>query len=746
MLLLYLSPLLAGTLVGLLLIIRVLRYRETRGGGPLLLMVAAATLWCLAYALEIASPALESKLFWAKIQYLGILSIPPAWLMLSAEYHGLPSRIAHPGRLYALLWLIPAASLLFVWTNELHHLIWREVSQVAQGTYSLLIYDHGPTFWLIAAYGYALLFQGTVWLIGKMLSVRPINRRLVGITLVGVIVPWGANLVYVTGASAYMAFDWTPFAFVLSGLLLTFTVFRYRALDLLPIAYRDVFLGMEDPVVVLDLEGRISDVNPAAQRLLSRPKNGIGQHALEQTMVGAAESLAASGEQGVIRGVVTSGSEPDVRYWALQATTLVARGRPAGRLVTLRDITGPRQHREEIEKTREELARQCAQQTEELLLVNSRLQAELAKRSETELALSESEQTYRVLFEHAGDAILIVEPDGCIHDANRRAAEMLGYDRDALRTLTFADLAAPGEPIDIRHEIALQLAEPSRVHDVRFLMKSDGTIIPAEISTALLLDQDGRPRYLQCIAREIAERIRAQLEQGRLIEELQASQEQLRALSNHLQEVQEAERRELVAILHDRVGQSLTGLNLSLRLVERELDSPQDSGVHKRLDDALQSVEEITRQVRDVMVDLHPPVLEYGLLATLRWYCQLFSERTGIAARVVGEEFAPRLEPGVETVLFRMVQETLNNVAKHSRASQVIITAETVAQTARLRVDDNGVGFDRKTADVANGHPHWGLLTLAQRAASIGGELTIDSAPGRGTHFTVELGRRNDVD
>ncbi|MFO7697168.1 MAG: histidine kinase N-terminal 7TM domain-containing protein, partial [Anaerolineae bacterium] len=156
MLLVHLSPLLIGTLIGLLLIVHVFGYRAARGGWAMLLLVTAATWWCLTYALEIANPALESKLFWAKIQYLGILSIPPAWSILLTEFRGLPSRIAHPGRLYALLWLIPAVSLSLVWTNELHHLIWREVSPIVQGTYSLLRYDHGPGFWLSAAYGYAL--------------------------------------------------------------------------------------------------------------------------------------------------------------------------------------------------------------------------------------------------------------------------------------------------------------------------------------------------------------------------------------------------------------------------------------------------------------------------------------------------------------------------------------------------------------------------------------------------------------
>ncbi|MHB1317164.1 MAG: histidine kinase N-terminal 7TM domain-containing protein [Anaerolineae bacterium] len=743
MLLLYLSPLLGGTAIGLVLIVHALTYREARGGGALLLMVGAAMLWCLAYALEIASPALESKLFWAKIQYLGILSIAPIWLMLSAEYHGLPPRITHPNRFYTLLWLIPVVSLLLVWTNELHHLIWREIALVERGTYSLLAFDHGPTFWFIIVYSYALLVQGTVWLISTMVSTRPVNRRLASIALVGVMVPWAANLVYVSGVSAPTALDWTPFAFVLSGVLLTFSVFRYRALDLLPVAFRDVFSGMLDPVIVLDLEGHVTDANPAAQTLL-RTALGAQIAAPEGLLSEVAARLAIRDDATGIEGDLTTGNGSDPRTYAWRATTLVSGRRPAGRLVTLRDVTQRRLYRDQLERVRKDLEEQCALQTAALEATNRQLQEELARRNLFEQALTESEQTYRVLFEHAGDAILLIAPDGGVQEANLEAADMLGHAREELKTLMVSDLLAPGEEIDLRPESALALGRPSR--EVRYMLRGDGSIFPAEINMATVLDPAGQPRYLQCIAREITERVRAELEQTRLIEELQQSQEQLRALGAHLQEVQEAERREIVSVLHDRIGQTLTGLSLSLRIAESAMGPACEPGIRVRLEDALHSVEEITRQVRDVMADLHPPVLEYGLLATLRWYSQVFSERTGIPARVVGAELEPRLPREVEAALFRMAQEALNNVARHAHASQVTITVGTVVKTVSLRIDDDGVGFDPQAPNVPNGHAHWGLMTLAQRAATIGGELTIQSAPGQGTHFKIELRRPDDAD
>ncbi len=157
---------------------------------------------------------------------------------------------------------------------------------------------------------------------------------------------------------------------------------------------------------------------------------------------------------------------------------------------------------------------------------------------------------------------------------------------------------------------------------------------------------------------------------------------------------------------------------------------------------SLKLVEETTRQVRDVMADLHPPALdEYGLVSALRWYSSNFSQRTGIVMQVIGEELAPRLPANVELVLFRILQEALNNVAKHAQATQVEVMVESNPETACFTVKDNGQGFDLQTLDTTAEQPHWGMLNMEQRAASIEGQLTIQSSPGQGTQVSVTIRR-----
>lgn len=226
------------------------------------------------------------------------------------------------------------------------------------------------------------------------------------------------------------------------------------------------------------------------------------------------------------------------------------------------------------------------------------------------------------------------------------------------------------------------------------------------------------------------------IENARLFCSLTEQQEQLRALAMRLAEVEEDERRRLARELHDRVGQNLTALGINLNVLGSQLPPETAARMGARLADCLTLVEETTGHIRDVMAELRPAVLDdYGLLAALHWYGQRFSQRTGLAVAVQGEELTPRLPPAVETALFRIAQEALTNVARHAQASQVTVTLERVDGGIRLVIADDGVGFD----PAVRRRGGWGLMTMRERAEAVGGRLRLDSAPGKGTRVVVEV-------
>ena len=217
---------------------------------------------------------------------------------------------------------------------------------------------------------------------------------------------------------------------------------------------------------------------------------------------------------------------------------------------------------------------------------------------------------------------------------------------------------------------------------------------------------------------------------------------QLRALTVRLGEVQETERQQLAGELHDRIGQNLTALSLNLTIIDQLLPANTSPAVHRRIEDSAGILGETARRVRNVMAELRPPMLDdYGLLPALRWVGEQFVTRTGIAVRVDGPATELRLPLRLETALCRIAQEALNNVAKHARAHEVRITLEPTDRRVRLSIADDGVGFDVIAMQRNVDTPHWGMLTMQERAASMGGTVRLDSTPGHGTRS-----RRGDRD
>jgi two-component system sensor histidine kinase UhpB len=232
------------------------------------------------------------------------------------------------------------------------------------------------------------------------------------------------------------------------------------------------------------------------------------------------------------------------------------------------------------------------------------------------------------------------------------------------------------------------------------------------------------------------------IDAGELQAALAGQRRDMRALSVRLTEVEENARRRLSAELHDRVGQSLVTLGLTLSLVRYQLASSGADSLVARIDEAQRVTDEMSTQVRDVMVELRPPVLDdFGLLAALRSHAARFAATTGLAAEVLGEELSPRLPLIVETALFRVAQEALTNVIRHAHARRVTLTLEAMPEGVRLTLADDGQGFSPQRPRGLGEKPRWGLLTMRERIETVGGTMRIASAPGQGTSIILEVAR-----
>jgi len=226
-------------------------------------------------------------------------------------------------------------------------------------------------------------------------------------------------------------------------------------------------------------------------------------------------------------------------------------------------------------------------------------------------------------------------------------------------------------------------------------------------------------------------------ERARLFTEQYARR--LQATSHRLLTVQESERRSLARELHDAVGQELTALSLNLTIIDGALPEGTAPKIHERLEDSQELLEETTRHLRNIMMELRPPGLdELGLLAALREHVGQVARRAELAVSVVGVEPQPRLPPTEEIALFRIVQEALNNIVKHAHASEAEVSLGQNSHSVVLIVTDNGVGFDTTAKPIMGGYG-MGTTTMRERAEAIGAALQLQSAAGEGTRITVEL-------
>ncbi|HET7114695.1 MAG TPA: PAS domain S-box protein [Pyrinomonadaceae bacterium] len=355
------------------------------------------------------------------------------------------------------------------------------------------------------------------------------------------------------------------------------------------------------------------------------------------------------------------------------------------------------------------------------------LEARITERKRAEEALRESEERYRELFENARDAIYVHDLEGRYISVNHAAEELSGYTRDEILGRHFAEFVAQEHIGQVRACLLAKLeSEGETTYEVEVIAK-DGRRVPVEVSSRAIYE-NGTIVGVQGTARDITERKQAQ--------------DTLRMFSRQLIEAQEDERRRIARDLHDQIGQALTAVKMNLYTVQRVCNAPEATHCLK---DNIDAVDEALRLVRDLSVDLRPPLLDdLGLPTALCWYVDRYEKRAGVTTEVVVDlpNQNERFSRDLETACFRIAQEALTNVARHARATHVLLQLTRTPATLEMVVRDDGAGFDpealrKRARRVAT----LGLVGMQERANAAGGVLAIHSRLSRGTEvrFTVPV-------
>ncbi len=354
-----------------------------------------------------------------------------------------------------------------------------------------------------------------------------------------------------------------------------------------------------------------------------------------------------------------------------------------------------------------------------------------------------------LLLESTGEGIFGVDMDGRCTFVNRAAAHMLGWRTEEVLGRNMHDLMHHSHA-DGRHYPesdcpifnAFRQGLPCRI-DGEVLWRADGSHFPAEYSSHPVIE-DGQVRGAVATFVDITERKRAEEALRRTNDELERRvaerTQQLRELAQHLEAVREGERKRIAREIHDELGSLLVALKMDTHwLGKRVADRPELAckcqGMGRLIDTAVDNVGRI-------ITDLRPSILDHqGLWAALEWQAQEFIESSELDATLqlhVNAGVAPP-EGGQAIGVFRIFQEMLSNVARHSHARSVRINIAVDGPpepVLYMDVRDDGVG----AAAQALADPHsFGVIGMRERAANLGGRLTIDSAPGQGTRVRLVM-------
>ena len=346
-----------------------------------------------------------------------------------------------------------------------------------------------------------------------------------------------------------------------------------------------------------------------------------------------------------------------------------------------------------------------------------------------EEVLRQSERKYRELVETSLNMIIAWNKEGEVLFTNNSFREILGYSDEILKETLFIDSILFDENKNVKRIIDSVLANGAPVKFEAKIKAKDGSFIDTLASVTPILDDSGESSGAICFFIDITERKQAE-------KELRHSEKQLRLLSQRIINTQEEERLKISRELHDQLGQELVLLKMeSLSLEEKN----GDEALREQIKTLEQMVVRVIESVHNISIGLRPDMLDkLGLVKAIQWYVESFERQTGISCPIevrAGNRIDIKSQE-VTTAAFRIVQEAMTNVLKHSQATQADVSIGIEGERVLIDISDNGIGMDMKDSE---DKPSLGLLGMKERAGLIGGEMIISSQPGSGTSIRLYL-------
>ena len=461
------------------------RRRSAPGAWALFTLMLSLIVWSFTYAVYWLSSAVEARAFWLRMTYFGAATAPVEFFVLVLFFVGRGGRLKR--NTYLLLAIIPALTLLFLWTDPYHGLFFganpnRDASMVFIG---------GPWFYIFIAFSYGLMLAGGV-LLGRAYLYSPVfYRRQTRVMLAGGLFPWAVNILMLIGWNPLPGLDLTPIAFTGTGLFFIYGFFGYRLMDLVPVA-RDVLVEtLEDGIVVVDLQDRVVDLNASAMTLASPMESPIGKPLMEvfSRWKEVIEKYNLPEARFYLQLPEYPFSHLDIRILPLKDRS----GRTLGRLITWRDVS-------EEKKVEENL------------------------------------RIFRHALEQSPSSIIITDPSGRIEYVNYQFTNITGYVLEDVRGKTPRILKSGETFEDVYSRMWERIKEGETWKGEILNRRKNGEQYWAYELIAPVLDANGQVSHFISIQQDITERKHTESELRLMNTRLQLQLMEIEHLHDQLRE------------------------------------------------------------------------------------------------------------------------------------------------------------------------------------------------------------------
>lgn len=360
----YLVALLIGGCLSVFLAYSGWNQRNTKEGKYFTLLMISLVIWIFLQAFELIEQDFGTKILLSKFQYFGIANAGPLFFMFILAYTQQIKKLK-PVQLFSL-WLLPVLTILLVWTNEYHHLIWPQIILTQIGTKNVAEYGHGLPVYLLAIYAYILCLASEIYLYQTLKRSSRESRNKIYLLMIGSTFPILGSIMYLIKTIPLPGMDLAPFSFLLTSIFVVISVFKFQLLDIFPIALDLLFTSMAKGVMAFDINQHLAAINPSAKKILNLPSDTIGKKMQDvfkdfPAFTSRFEKLTSTVNEFEIENPTLSG------WLSIRVSPILDNKKKwYGQLILLEDITQKKQIEKNLRDSKERFE-QVAEQAREII-------------------------------------------------------------------------------------------------------------------------------------------------------------------------------------------------------------------------------------------------------------------------------------------------------------------------------------------------------------------------------------------